>query len=214
MGPRGENVRQNNFLSSLPSPQGLSPLFSDVSKKQTVKNTKEESSLVDFILKLNLVHLLIGHAPQNLMPHALYLADYCRVKSTDNLCNQETKMVAGREALLTILAKVMEEELPVHQFVLELILVLSLYHSLCNLSRIRFYRTYNQGDNVARTEALLARERETLAKLCREYMGMQGLEAGDQGCKKRSKDVKKDQGCKKRSKAVKKDQGCKKRSRM
>jgi hypothetical protein len=65
---------------------------------------------------------------------------------------------------------------------------------------------------VARTEALLARERETLAKLCREYMGMQGLEAGDQGCKKRSKDVKKDQGSKKRSKDVKKDQGCKKRS--
>jgi hypothetical protein len=25
------------------------------------------------------------------MPHALYWADYCRVKSTDNLCNQETK---------------------------------------------------------------------------------------------------------------------------
>jgi hypothetical protein len=63
-------------------------------------------------------------------------------------------MVAGREALLTILAKVMEEELPVHQFVLELILVLSLYHSLCNLSRIRFYRTYNQGDNVSFSENL------------------------------------------------------------
>ncbi|KAK2446667.1 ankyrin repeat domain-containing protein 2B [Trifolium repens] len=168
-GSRGENVRWNNFLSALPCPQGLGPLFTEVSKKQIVESTTEEPSLVGFILKLNLVDVLLANVPWNLLkPCPFYWRGYWGVKSTSNVCNQETKPVAAKEALLTILAKVKEEELPVLRFVRELILVLYLYRFL-NIMRHQRRNLFNQGDQVARTEALLARERETLAKLCMEF---------------------------------------------
>ncbi|KAK2392794.1 hypothetical protein QL285_066117 [Trifolium repens] len=113
------------------------------------------------------------------LPRPFYWCGYWGVKSTSNVvCNQETKPVAAREALLTILAEVKEEELHVLRFVRELILVLYLYRFL-NIMRHQRRNLFNQGDQVARREALLARERETLAKLCMEFRGSV-LASGDQ----------------------------------
>jgi hypothetical protein len=56
--------------------------------------------------------------------------------------------VAAKEALLTILAKVKEEELPVLRFVRELILVLYLYRFL-NIMRHQRRNLFNQGDQAS-----------------------------------------------------------------
>jgi hypothetical protein len=52
----------------------------------------EEPSLVGFILKLNLVDVLLANVPWNLLkPCPFYWRGYWGVKSTSNVCNQETK---------------------------------------------------------------------------------------------------------------------------
>ncbi|KEH25792.1 hypothetical protein MTR_6g034405 [Medicago truncatula] len=111
--------------------------------KQTerTQETQEEHSLAVLMLKLNLVDLLFRRAP--CIPHLYYWCGYVRTHSggcsrvkssasTHNLPDQETQLGAGKEGLLTILARVTSET-PSVRFAQEFVLVLFLYHCLCTM---------------------------------------------------------------------------------
>ncbi|XP_024635524.1 ankyrin repeat domain-containing protein 2B isoform X3 [Medicago truncatula] len=130
-------------LKELPSNR-VSPQSSSKYKcKQTerTQETQEEHSLAVLMLKLNLVDLLFRRAPCNPLPY--YWCGYVRTQSggcsrvkssasTHNLPDQETQLGAGKEGLLTILARVTSET-PSARFAQEFVLVLFLYHCLCTM---------------------------------------------------------------------------------
>lgn len=94
---------------------------------------------------------------------------YSTAKSSTltDTCDHETQ-VSGREALLTILSIVKKETPPV-KFTQEFILLLSLYHSLCNNTCKQF--------TAAKVEALFASEKALLAKHFGETQWLEGLTA-------------------------------------
>lgn len=117
---------------------GVSPIV--IKSQMQIESIHEEHSLVEFMLKLNLLDLLFRRYPRGPVPYYWYgymRAQTSRVRSsltsTHNLPYQETQQRAGREGLLTILTRVSEEETPSVRFAQEFILALYVYHCLCNV---------------------------------------------------------------------------------
>ncbi|WJX36469.1 hypothetical protein P8452_24342 [Trifolium repens] len=145
-----------------------------VSKKQIVERSKEEpSQLVGFILKLNLFDIMSSYVAKNDKNLDFYCCGLPCIKGADNVYNKKTKAVAvagtGREALLTVLAIFNEDVLHVHPFVRELPLVLSLHHHIHICTRFRHWFS-DLEDQEAAARAFLAREREIIAQVEREFM--------------------------------------------
>ncbi|XP_013467729.2 uncharacterized protein [Medicago truncatula] len=131
----------------------VSPIV--IKSQMQIESIHEEHSLVEFMLKLNLLDLLFRHYPRGPIPYYWYgymRAQTSRVRSsltsTHNLPYQETQQRAGREGLLTILTRVMEEETHSVRFAQEFILALYVYHCLCNvhcLKNIDRVQSYGNG---------------------------------------------------------------------
>jgi hypothetical protein len=147
-----------------------------VCKKQIVERPKEEVGL--FILKLNLFDIMDRYVAKNEKNLDFYCCGMPCIKGADNVYNKKTKAVAGttgREALLTVLAIFNEDVLHhVHRFVRELPLVLSLHHHIHICTRFRHWFSDIQ-DKDAAACAFLAREREIIAQVEREFMAKYGV---------------------------------------
>ncbi|RHN79315.1 hypothetical protein MtrunA17_Chr1g0175991 [Medicago truncatula] len=132
----------------------VSPII--IKSQMQIESILEEHSLIEFMLKLNQLDLLFRRYPRGPVPYYWYgyvRAQTPRVRSsltsTHDLPYQETQR-AGREGLLTILTRVMEET-PSDRFAQEFILVLLciIVFATCiveglfeffNISSVRSYR--------------------------------------------------------------------------
>jgi hypothetical protein len=110
---------------------------------------------------MNLFDIMSRYVAKNEKNRAFYCCGLPCIKGADNVYNKKTKPVAviGREALLTVLAIFINEDvLHVHPFVRELPLVLLLHNQ------------FHICASFAAARAYLAREREIIAEIEREYM--------------------------------------------
>ncbi|KAK2446522.1 hypothetical protein QL285_017322 [Trifolium repens] len=155
-------------IESLPNCHHLTQKQMGVSKKLIAKSSKVEPSLVEFILKLNLIDIMGRYVAKNEENLAFYCCGLPNIKAADNVCNKKTKPVAGREALMTILAKFNENGLHVHRFVRELALVLSLYNQIISGTGFNWFSDLEDEEAVGL--AFLAREKEIIAEVERERM--------------------------------------------
>ncbi|AES73973.1 hypothetical protein MTR_3g113040 [Medicago truncatula] len=112
--------------------QRLSVSPVDIISQVQIESIHEEDSFVGFMLKLNLVAVLFRLRPRGPLPY--YWSGYVRAMSCysrqKSCYSSYLRQGAGREGLLTILTRVMEET-PSVRFAQEFLLVLFLYHSLC-----------------------------------------------------------------------------------